>query len=133
MIGRSQVTSIRSHNSSMDLAGSGYILYSSCFKNDHIFSIGFKSGELVGQSSTSTPFSSYQIIDFFALCFGSLSCNSRVFLISRSYQSNVCLYSLFIISKNKSVFIVPLILDRKPTPLAVIHPQKVIPPPPNFG
>ena len=113
------------HNSSNCLIFCGFCWWTLTFKVFHKFSIGFKSGDWLGQFRVLIPlFSNHSFVSF-AICLGSLSCWSMKFRPCpkevadfRRFFSRISLYML--------PFILPWITCNSPVPLDEKHPHIIM-------
>ena len=118
------------HNSSNCLLFYGFRLWTLTFKVFHKFSIGFKSGDWLGQLRVLIPlFSNHSFVSF-AVCLGSLSCWSTKF---RPCPKEVADFSRFFsrISLYMLPFILPWITCNSPVPSDEKHPHIIMEPPPT--
>ena len=119
------------HNSSNCLLFCGFCLWTLTFKVFHKFSIGFKSGDWLGQLRVLKPlFSNHSFVSF-TVCLGSLLCWSTKF---RPCLKEVADFWRFFsrISLYMLPFILPWITCNSLVPLDEKHPHIIMEPPPNL-
>ena len=109
----------------------GPLLWTLIFSSFHRFSIGFKSGDWLGHSSSFIFFLWNQLRVSLAVCLGSLSCwnvHPR-FIFSILVDGSRFLSRM---SRYISPFILPSIIWSLPVPYAEKQPHTMMFPPPNF-
>ena len=117
------------HNSSNCLIFCGFRLWILTFRVFHKFSIGFKSGDRLGQLRVLIPlFSNHSFVSF-EVCLGSLSCWSTKF---RPCPKEVFWRFFSRISLYIQPFILPWITCNSPVPLDEKHPHIIMEPPLNL-
>ncbi len=109
----------------------GPLLWTLIFSSLHRFSMGFRSGDWLGHSSSLIFFLWNHFIVSLALCLGSLSCWNvhPLFIFSFLVDGSRFLSRM---SRYISPFILPSIIWSLPVPLAEKQPQTMMLPPPNL-